>query len=132
MIGGHYLVNRCYLCLNAGESCNHLLLGCLMTYELWSMVYGLLGISWVMADTVREKIWAWRGLCKGKDCINLIHLIIFWVIWKEMNNRAFEENENLIHKLRDWWFHIFVSILLGHDIIRDEDFEFVINTLTQL
>lgn len=50
------MVKGCYLRKHGPASCNHILLCCSVTYNLWSMVYGLLGISWVMARSVKEKI----------------------------------------------------------------------------
>lgn len=60
------MVNKCYLCMNAVESCNHLLLWCPAAYDLWNMIYGLLGIKWVMSGAVREEILAWDELCKRR------------------------------------------------------------------
>lgn len=52
------VVNSCYCCLKAEETCNYLLLWCLTTYSLWCMVYGLLGIDWVIVGSVQGEIWA--------------------------------------------------------------------------
>lgn len=87
---GGIWVNRCYLCKQDAESCNHILLRCPIAYSLWFMVYGLLGINWVIAGTLREELWAWGNVCKQKKHANLIPLTIFWVLWKERNRRAFE------------------------------------------
>lgn len=38
------------------------------------MVYGLLGVNWLMADTVGEELWAWGGMSKENVCIGLIPL----------------------------------------------------------
>lgn len=42
------LVNYCYLCKKDAESCNHVFLWCSIVYKLSFVVYGLLGISWMM------------------------------------------------------------------------------------
>lgn len=52
------LVNRCFMCLKAEESCNHLLMRCPTTFELWALVYRVLGIKWVMVGTVRDELYA--------------------------------------------------------------------------
>lgn len=41
------------------------------------MVYGLLGLNWVVAGTVREEIWAWSGLCLENECNKMIPLLCF-------------------------------------------------------
>lgn len=33
------------------------------------MVYGLLGISWTMANSVREEIWIWKEVSGGKKLL---------------------------------------------------------------
>lgn len=85
--------NQCYLCKNCLETCNHLLLWCLYTYNLWTLVFGLLGISWVMAGSAMNEILAWEGIVGRKKQFRLRPLTIFWVIWKERNNRAFKAKE---------------------------------------
>ena len=40
------------MCKCDGESVDHLLLHCSVAYELWSMIFGLFGISWVMPRSV--------------------------------------------------------------------------------
>lgn len=42
---GRVMVNGCYLCKQVAETRNHVLLWCPTSYNLWSMVYGLLEIS---------------------------------------------------------------------------------------
>lgn len=59
------LVNACYLCKRTEETWNHLLLWCLVVYKFLTMVYRLLGISWVMTGSVRDEIWHGRALREG-------------------------------------------------------------------
>ena len=42
------IVDWCCLCKTSGESVDHLLLHCSLAWELWSMVFGLFGVCWVM------------------------------------------------------------------------------------
>lgn len=58
------MANRCFLCKSEAESCNHILLWCPFSYGLWSSIYGLLGINWVMAGMVKSELIACEGLCK--------------------------------------------------------------------
>lgn len=41
------------------------------------MAYGLLEISWVMADNIREELWTWKGVSGKKKHLGLISLTIF-------------------------------------------------------
>lgn len=96
-------VNRCYLCKQAAESCSHLLEWWLMTSNLWSIVYNLIRISWIIAGSVKEEIWAWENLCKQQN----YSFNDFWVIWKKRNNRVIKGIENDIHKL---WIDSFIIL----------------------
>ena len=51
------IVDWCCMCKQNGESVYHLLLHCSMTRELWSMVFGLFGMDWVMPCHVLH-LWA--------------------------------------------------------------------------
>lgn len=87
---GLVIVNGCHLCLQAEESGNHLLLWCPTAYYLWTVVYGLLEINWVMAGVLRDEVWVWEGLCIKQRIANLIPHIVF----------GFCENKEMIEFLR--------------------------------
>lgn len=95
------MVNGRYQCERAAETCNHILLWCLVVYDLWTMMYDLLGIKWLIAGSVREELWAWKGLCNKKKLVKLIPLTIFWVIWKERNSKAFDGIEGEMTRIKD-------------------------------
>ena len=40
------------MCKCNGESADHLFFHCLVPMELWSMVFGLFGVSWVIPQSV--------------------------------------------------------------------------------
>ena len=44
----------CYMCKRCGKSMDHFLLHCSIAWELWSLVFCLFGIQWVMPHTVLE------------------------------------------------------------------------------
>lgn len=41
------------------------------------MVYGLLGVSWAIADSVINELWAWMGICGRRKYVDLIPLLSF-------------------------------------------------------
>ena len=55
------VLDWCYMCKRSGESMDHLLLHCLIAYELWSMVFCLFVIHWVMPYKVIELLASWQG-----------------------------------------------------------------------
>ena len=75
---------------------------------LWLERYGhlffyLFGVQWVMPKKVVDLLvcWNWRDT---RNCIgviwNAIPLCITWIIWKERNNRTFEDLEHLLASVK--------------------------------
>ena len=87
-----YIVNRCCMYKNSWESVGHLLLLCSYAYNLWTFVFSLFGVSWVMLKQVVDLLACWnRGV--GGRC---------WaaVIWEQFPNASCELFcENRILKL---------------------------------
>lgn len=77
------MANGWYMCKKGVESYNHILLWCHIVYELWTVVYGLLRINWVIVGSMRDELWAWEGLHKKRQVVNLIPLTIFWILWEK-------------------------------------------------
>ena len=46
------------MCKWSGESINHLLLHCPIAFELWTMVWALFGLLWVMPQSVNRLIFS--------------------------------------------------------------------------
>lgn len=67
-------------------------------------MYSLLGINGVMAELVREEIWAWKGISSERKHVNLIQLATVWAVWKERNMRAFKGLENDFERVKERWF----------------------------
>lgn len=78
------------------------------------MVYGLLRISWVIAGSIRDETWLWEGISKGRKIVDLIPLTMLWVIWKERNNKVFDEMEEEFSKIRDRWLQYLRSLILSY------------------
>lgn len=127
---GHIMLNGCYLCKDAVESYNHLLLWCPVTYSIWYMVYGLLGIDWIIGSSVKYELWARDGVCKKLRIVNPIQLTTFWAVWKERNNRAFDEYVEDLSRIRDRWIHSFGTLILRYDLYGWDDFRKVFYALT--
>lgn len=112
------LVNAYYFYKKAEESCNHILLWCLVVHRLWSIVQNTLRISWVVSGSVKNKIWAWKGMGSKRKHVEMIQLTIFWVVWKKRNKKAFEgvKDTNGYSLLKNRWFQTFTFLLMGHSI----------------
>uniref|UniRef100_A0A2N9GHH3 Uncharacterized protein n=1 Tax=Fagus sylvatica TaxID=28930 RepID=A0A2N9GHH3_FAGSY len=66
---------------------------CPVAHELWSMVFVLFGVSWVMPSSVLELLACWQGRF-GRHCSseiwNAIPHCLMWCLWSERNARTFE------------------------------------------
>ena len=49
------------VCKKCGESVDHLLLYCPIAFELWSSVFCLFGLHWVMPHLVFDFFESWQG-----------------------------------------------------------------------
>ena len=56
---GIKVLDQCCMCKKDGESVDHLLLHCPIAYELWTMVFCLFGIEWIMPKRVINMFAAW-------------------------------------------------------------------------
>ena len=104
------VLNWCFMCKRAGESVNHLMLHCEYAQELWSMIFCLFGISWVMPQTSYALLHCWRRKGPAYIVWNAIPSCLMWLLWRERNQWAFEDSEHhsadlkliLIHTLMEW------------------------------
>ncbi len=100
------------MCRCDGETISHLLLHCSVAYGLQTFVFRSFGILWVLSKSVPELFFGWRNLLgKNQSQIwNLIPSCIIWTLWRERNNRTFENvertdsqfNELFSNTLYDW------------------------------
>ena len=108
-----YVVEWCFMCKRDCETGAHLFLHCAYAWELWSLFFCIFGIQWTMPSTVLNLLACWkrRGLTKDQNTIwNAIPGCLIWLIWRERNQRAFEDIERhsvdlkmiLIRTLMDW------------------------------
>ncbi|GMY13000.1 serine/threonine-protein kinase ATM-like [Fagus crenata] len=55
------IVDWCCLCKSSGELPDHLILHCTFAQAIWSLVFCLFGISWVMPARVVDLLSSWMG-----------------------------------------------------------------------
>ena len=109
-----WILNWCYMCECNSESVDHLFLHCLVAMDLWSMVLGLFGVSWVIPKSVVGLLACWQGRfgCHWNDHIWIIvpHCLV-WCLWREKSSRCFEDNERSISDLKLFFFRTLVDWL---------------------
>ena len=97
------ILDWCCMCKRNGELVDHLLIHCSIAFDLWSMVFTLFGIHWVMPKTVVELLACWQGKF-GRHrnfaiWMAMPHCLML-CIWRERNNRHFEDLERLVANLK--------------------------------
>ena len=86
------------MCKCSSESVNHLFLHCPVASEVWDMVFGLFGVSWVMPSSVVVLFACWQshfGRLRNGVIWKIVPPCLMWCIWKERNNRCFEDSNVL-------------------------------------
>jgi hypothetical protein len=87
------IVEWCCMCKSCGESPNHLVLHCVVAQSLWSLVFCLFAVDWVMPEWVVELLASWMGAfhnSREAGGWGAVPLCLMWVIWRERNQRVFE------------------------------------------
>ena len=114
------VLDWCYMCKRYGESMDHLLLHCSIAWELWSLVFCLFGIQWVIPYTVLELFEAWQGKFARHRHIDVWRLMphcLIWCIQRERNARSFEGCERSLLEINNSFFlHTLVewSVVFSH------------------
>ncbi len=107
---------------------DHLLLPCEYACELWSFVFCLFRVQWVMPAWVIDMLACWKkcSSTKGLGAIwNAVPLCLMWMLWWERNRGAFEDSEHhsvelkmvFLRALYDW-----MASLFGHSFSSVFDF----------
>lgn len=103
----------CVLCSYASESCNHLILQCDFSQQLWHWWMDLWEVKWVFPHNLRCTFEQWKSPKKIPFFEKVLHacfFVIAWSIWKECNIRIFEHTSNSPKQIEDlqllrirWW-----------------------------
>ncbi len=101
------ILDWCCICKQSGESVDHLLLHCSLARELWSMVFVLFDVNWVMPCHVFN-LWAcWQGHLGDQRKMVVWRMVphcVMWCIWRERNAHHFEDCERSILELKLMFF----------------------------
>jgi hypothetical protein len=85
------------MCRKTWETVDHLLLHCDVASALWSSLFSRFGISSVMPRRVVDMLGCWRssGRLRSTAVWKMLSICLFWRLWREINNRSFEDLEYL-------------------------------------
>ena len=107
---GWTLANRCFLCCAEEEFIDHILIHCTKARILWELLFALFGVMWVLPYLVRDTLLSWHSINMGKKRSKVrmtAPLCLFWVVWKERNIIAFENEELSIHRMKNSLYVVF-------------------------
>jgi len=88
------------------------LICCSMAFKLWSSIFRMFGVKWVLPEMVLDLLCGWQCHGPNLDVRNLIPLCLMWTIRRERNWRIFEDVEYMssqiqassISSLYEWSF----------------------------
>ena len=110
------------MCKCNGESVDHLFLPCPVAMDMWAMVFGLFGVSWVMPQYVVGLLACWQGSF-GRHRNGYIWLMVphclLWCLWRERNSRCFEDKKRFISDLKLFFFRTLMDWLAA---LRNQSF----------
>ena len=96
------IVNRCCLCRCNEETVDHLLLHCKFARALWSEIFLVFVVQWVMLNTIVSLLFArrnWLGTFSS-NIWNMVPACLTWLIWEERSSQTFEDIERLVDLLK--------------------------------
>ena len=117
-----WIFDWCYMCKCNGELVGHLFLHCPFAMDLWAMVFGSFGVSWIMLQSIVGLLACWQGRF-GHYRNGYIWLIVphclLWCLWREKNSWCFEDKERSISGLKLFFFRTLMDWLVA---LRNQSF----------
>ena len=83
----------CLLCMESGETVDHIFLHCSLSLGLWHRLFSLVHLDWVPPKSICDMIIiSYKGLgntSRGKVLWQFVCLALMWVVWQERIARIF-------------------------------------------
>jgi hypothetical protein len=105
------VIDRCCMCKMNGEWVDHLLLHCEVARALWNAIFSRFSLSWVMPLRVVDLFACWWTGCRSRSAAvwKMVPCCLLWCLWREHNDRQFEDKERTIDDLISFFFHSLYS-----------------------
>ena len=123
------------MCKKSGESVDHLLLHCSLACDLWSMVFGLYGVQWILLRRVLDLLTGWLGnLSRHRSFVvwRAVPHCVMWCLWREQNAPHFEDCEKTIPVLKLLFFQNLYDWVVGLGLFSLHYLEELIDLCTLL
>jgi len=94
-----------------GESVDHLLLHCEVVCVLWNAIFSRFSLSWAMPRWVVDLFACWwtDGCSRSAVVWKMVPCCLLWCLWRERNDRQFEDKERTIEELISFFFYSLYS-----------------------
>jgi hypothetical protein len=82
-------------------------LHCDVAYAMWSAIFSRFGLSWVMPVRVLDLFACWWTAGRPRSAViwKMVPTCILWCVWKERNDRCFEDLERSSEEILTSFFH---------------------------
>jgi len=105
------VIDRCCMCKMNGETVDHLLLHCEVARVLWYAILSRFSLSWVMPLWVIDLFACWWTGGRSRSAVvwKMVPCCLMWCLWRERNDRQFEDKERTIEELISFFLHSLYS-----------------------
>jgi len=105
------VIDRCCMWKMNGESMDHLILHCKVARALWNAIFSHVSLSWVMHLRVVDLFACWwtGGRSWSAAMWKMVPYCLLWCLWRERNDRQFEDKERTTEELISFFFHSLYS-----------------------
>jgi hypothetical protein len=102
------------MCKINGETVDHLLLHCEVARVLWNAIFSRFSLSWAMPLREIDLFACWWTGGRSLNAVvwKMISSYFIWCLWRERNDRNFEDKERTFEELRTF-FLFFIFCTLG-------------------
>ena len=106
----------CVMCKKGSETVNHLFLHCSVAQKVWTNILQKFTISWVLPQDINHLILGDFMFGRDRRTKLLWSLVIFavlWTLWRERNQRIFEDREESLPNIIDsvhYWVALWASL----------------------
>ena len=97
------------MCRNGSKSINYLFLHCSVAQRIWTKIIQKFGVSWVLPQDINHLIMG--NFMSGREkkikvLWSLVVFAVFWTLWRERNQRIFDDKEasfaNIMESVHYW------------------------------
>jgi hypothetical protein len=101
------VIDRYCMCKKNGESVDHLLLHCDAACILWNVNFKHFSLAWVIPRRVVDLFTCWWTGGRPRSAVvwKIVTCCLIWCLWRERNDRQFEDKERTIEELISFFFY---------------------------